>query len=204
MTAWVFVSDKKCKSNQILHFCRIYRMAEPIKIENNVHLEKLLTSNPEMEKEIRSIISTVLRTAVREVQSAASSAIQSDPRGAAKAVRKMVYKQILGGNINILNPRQARGGGSAPASVRGRLARTDQIESYTGADRAFVLRFIDSGTGERTVSHMNGKAMVSGSGRRGKIIARNFFGPAAQQAMSKAVQDMSRKLEQLYQKRINA
>lgn len=194
-------------------------MAEPLRIENNVHLEKLLTSNKEMEAEIRAIVSKVLRTAVKEVSHAAAQCIKYDPRGAYKAVRKMVYKQVIGGNINILSPKRAGKRGAAPASSRGRLSRTTDIMSYQGVDRSFILRFIDSGTGERRTTHMNGHTILRSNinerpkrnggymtnviGARGRITPRGFFGPSAQKAIANAAKEMSVLLEQLYKQRIN-
>ena len=194
-------------------------MAEPLRIESNVHLEKLLTSDPEMEKEIRAIVSKVLREAVKEVSSAAASYIQHDPRGAYKAVRKMVYKRVIGGNINILSPKRAGKRGAAPGGSRGRLARTADIMSYRGVDRSFILRFIDSGTDERKASYMNGHPIMRSNinerpkrkggymtnviGSRGRITPRGFFGPAAQKAIGNAAKEMGILFEKLYQQRIN-
>ena len=190
-------------------------MAEPLHIENNVHLEKLLSTNKEMEKEIRSLVSKVLQTAVREVSSAAAEKIQSDPRGTARAVRKMLYKQVLGGSVNILNRKKAGARGSVGTSHRGRTQRTEQIMSYQGRDRQFILRFLDSGTNGRVTTHMNGHTIMrtqkvpwhrykSGQiGGRGSITPRNFFGPAATKAIEKAAKRLSEMIEQLYQQRIN-
>ena len=69
----------------------------------------------------------------------------SDPREAYKAVRRSVYKSVLGGQVNILNP---KGGASSSGSSfvkarkldnhphqrggnrRKRTARTDQVDGY--------------------------------------------------------------------------
>lgn len=193
-------------------------MAEPLRIESNVHLERLLSSDPKMEKEIRAIVSKVLRTAVREVGSAAAEKIQQDPRGAYKAVRKLVYKKALGGNINILSPRRAGKRGSVPSSTRGRLLRTTDIMSYRGVDRSFILRFVNSGTKERAASYMNahrieraniterqrrkGGYMGNVIGYRGAITPRGFFGPAAKRAINNAAKEMVALFEQMYQQRI--
>lgn len=190
-------------------------MAEPLRIENNVHLEKLLTSDKEMEKEVRALVAKVLQTAAREVSSDAASAIQSDPKGTARSVRRMIYKKVLGGNINILSPRRAGKRGAAPGGSRGRLPRTTDILSYRGADRSFILRFLDSGTDDRVSTYMNGHRIMRAqkvpwhtykSGRiggRGSITPRNFFGAAAQQAIEKAAERLTVLLEQLYKQRIN-
>ena len=193
-------------------------MAEPLRIESNVHLEKLLTSDPEMEKEIRAIVSKVLRTAVKEVSHEAARYIQNDPREAYKAVRKMVYKRVLGGNIKILSPRKAGKRGAAPGGSRGRLSRTTDILSYRGVDRSFILRFLDSGTNDRRATYMNGHRIMRENinerpkrrggymtniiGARGRITARGFFGPAAQKAIANAAKEMTVLLEQLYKQRI--
>ena len=194
-------------------------MADPLRIESNVHLEKLLTSDPEMEKEIRAIVSKVLRTAVKEVSHEAAQYIQNDPREAYKAVRKMVYKRVLGGNINILSPKRAGKRGAAPGGSRGRLARTADILSYRGVYRSFILRFIDSGTDDRKATYMNGHRIVRANiserqkrrggyvtdviGARGRITARGFFGPAAKRAIANAAKEMTVLFEKLYQQRIN-
>lgn len=190
-------------------------MAEPLHIENNVHLEKLLSTDHTMEEEMRKLVAKVLQTAVREVSSAASNAIKSDPKGTARAVRRMIYKQVIGGNINIVNKKKASGGGSAGTSRRGRTQRTEQIMSYKGKDRQFILRFLDSGTNARVTTHMNGHTILrmnkvpwhqykSGTvGGRGAIAPRNFFGPSAEQAIEKAANQLSKLIEQLYQERIN-
>ena len=190
-------------------------MAEPLHIENNVHLEKLLSTDHTMKEQIRKLVAKVLQTAVREVSSAAAGAIKNDPRGTAHAVRRMIYKQVIGGNISILNKKKASGGGSARGSVRGRTQRTEQIMSYQGRDRQFILRFLDSGTNNRVTTHMNGHTILrtnkvpwhkykSGQvGGRGAILPRNFFGPAATQAMEKAATQLSALIEQLYKQRIN-
>lgn len=193
-------------------------MAEPLRIESNVHLERLLTSDPHMEKEIRAIVSKVLRAAVKEVSTEAAQYIQNDPKGAYKAVRKLVYKKVIGGNINILSPRRAGKRGSVPPSTRGRLTRTTDIMSYRGVDRSFILRFVNSGTKDRRVSYMNGHHILRANtserpkrpggymndtiGYRGSITPRGFFGPAAKRAINNAAKEMTVLFEQMYQQRI--
>ena len=133
--------------------------------------------------------------------SSVRSALESDPRGAAHGVRISIYKKILGGNINILNMRRKagrltayepprkldanphqRGGNRIP---RGR--RTNTVMHYGPHDRQWILRIVNSGTGERTAGTRGGRL----SGSRGSIAPRNFFGPAAQSALVKAVNNLS-------------
>ena len=125
-------------------------------------LDSLLASNPEMEAKMRRVISRVLVKAQKQMQKHLSNEIIHDPRHAAKAVRKAVYRRILGGNINILNKRRAGTPGTYTptrtlrSGQRGgnrmaRSERTMRMESYTGDDRGFVIRFLNSGTDARNM-----------------------------------------------------
>lgn len=176
-------------------------------------LDALLMTNPDMEKRVRELIRKFLSDAKKEISAAAASAMQSDPRQAYRAVKMMLYKQILGGNTSILNRRRVggsqsnyqpprrlqpgqRGGNRVPRS-----ARTEQIDGYTGADRAFILRFINSGAGiktPRTAGNRGGGL----HGNRGVIQPRNFFGPAAQPAMERAAERLAAYIEKLIEEEI--
>lgn len=179
-------------------------MATQLKIQNNIHLERLLISNPEMEKKVRKILSKVVREAAKQVSLSASAAIPNDPRKAANAVRSTTYQMLLGGNVNLYNSRKAgkgqpyypirrlrdgqRGGNRIPRS-----RRTEQMMSYVGADRAFILRWLESGTATRSSRY----------GNRGAIAARNWFGPASDRAMNAAVEQFNTLLEELITKEMN-
>lgn len=127
-------------------------------VEQKKELDRLLMSNPAMEKKMQGIIRKVLSAVRKNMSKEALVAMKEDPRKASKAVRTMVYKRILGGNVNILNKRRASGGGGSYtpqrtllAGQRGgnrrpRSARTIALESYYGKDRGFILRFMNSGT----------------------------------------------------------
>lgn len=189
---------------------------DTIEIQNNAHLEKLLTTNKDMEQYMKTAISYVLEQARKDVVSAAASAMGSDPRHAAKAVRRTLYKQILGGQINILKKKRADRGGAAPGGNRGRLRRTEQLMSYQGSDRGFILRFINAGTVERIAKNMNGHPIKRTSvderfgnrdryktrkiGSRGAITGKNFFGPAAQAAIQEASQLLQVEFDKIVQK----
>lgn len=174
-------------------------------IEQRKELEQLLTSNPEMEKKIQAIVRKALALARRMTAPAARSAMNSDPRQSYKAVRSMVYRQILGGNINILNKKRAGGGGNSYEPVRTlqqgqrggnrrpRSQRTEQIDSYSGGDRGFILRFVNDGTSQRSTKY----------GNRGAITARNWFGASSQAAIDKAVEFFSQQIDQLIKQTIN-
>lgn len=174
--------------------------------EHKAILDSLLMKNPEMEKRVKAIIRKVLKAARSDVSKDAKSVLTNDPRHAYKAVKSVVYKRILGGNISILNRRNStgkttsyeplrtlrhgqRGGNRVPRSNR-----TQQVMSYEGVDRAFIMRFINSGTHNRTAGSRGGKL----SGNRGSIPARDWFGNASQRAMMKAIERMEFELEMLW------
>ena len=165
-------------------------------------LESLMMSNPAMEKKVQGLIRKVLMAARREVAKAAQqpSVMKSDPRQAYKAVKSAVYKRILGGSISILNRKNAKGGGTYEPPRRGtkdpfgrggnrvpRGQRTQQVMSYQGADRAFILRFMNAGTDVRDAGTRGGRL----SGNRGRIAPRNFFATSSHTAMMKAAEQLT-------------
>lgn len=175
-------------------------MAETLTIEQMPDLEKLLISG-EMEKKVQKIITSVLAKARGKLSSDISSSLPNDPRDAYKAVKRSVYKQILGGNMSILNKR-IRSGKSYPlAPVKHRLEketnskgnhrggnrmprtkRTEDLLTYYGSDRGFILRFLNSGTPKRD---------TNGIRRVGNIGARNFFAQSGQKEMEWAAGEIS-------------
>ena len=170
-------------------------MAENIEIDGIVkqrqELEALMMSNPQMEKKVQGLIRKVLLAARRVVAKEAQGAMKSDPRHAYKAVKSAVYRQILGGSVSILNKRSVKFDGYEPPRTlqpgqrggnrRPRSQRTDNLLHYAGDSRAFVLRFLNQGTTERTTRF----------GSRGRIAPRNFFGTSSHMAMQKAADQLS-------------
>ena len=191
-------------------------MADTVEIQNNVHLERLLMTDKTFEQYMKTAIGYVLEQARKDVVSAAADAMESDPRHAAKAVRRTLYKQILGGQINILRKKRAGNRGSVAGGNRGRLASTERMLSYRGSDRGFILRFINAGTRDRVVTHMNGRSIkrtgtdqrygnpadykTSTIGSRGAITGRNFFGPSAQAAIEEASKLLQVEFDKIVQK----
>ena len=176
-------------------------------VRQKQELESLLMSNPEMEKKVQGLIRKVLLAARREISGRIKDGdyMKSDPRQAYKAVKSAVYRRILGGNVSILNKRRAGKRGPVPPIVhkletqvnskgthRGgnrmpRSRRTEDLLTYQGADRGFILRFLNAGTGDRN-SHI---------GHRGAISARSFFADSSQQAMQKAAEELDALIERL-------
>lgn len=168
-------------------------------------LAALFVSNPETRKRIRKIIRAEIKDAAKRLKEDAKYEMTEDPRHAYKAVKVSIYRKILGGNVSILNPRRAgqkyqlvktrkidqnphqRGGNRVKRS-----ARTEQIDTYYGKDRAFILRFLNSGTVERTAGSRGGNT----GGRRGSITARNWFGNMGPHEMDLAAENLSAVIEE--------
>ena len=179
-------------------------MNSAITIQNNVHLEKLLTTDPAMEAEIKNAIDYILAEARKDVVSDLSAKITNDPKHAVRAVRRTLYKQILGGNINILRKKRAGRTGTVPASSRGRLKKTEQILGYQGSDRGFILRFLNAGTNPRESSYMNAHLIRNGNrASRGMITGKDFFGPAAKAAINQVLPILQQKFDKIIQQQIN-
>ena len=178
-------------------------------VKQREDLERLIMSNPEMEKKVQGLIRKVLLIARREISNIAKSNIQSDPRNAYKAVKTAVYKRILGGSVSILNRRKhgamflyeppkklrpgQRGGNRVPRS-----ARTEAVMSYQGADRAWILRILNQGTNDRIAGSRGGRL----NGNRGRIASRNFFSNNSQQVMQRAADDLSKLIDELIKKEL--
>ena len=180
------------------------------------------TKNPEMRKRINEVIKQTLGVVRKSLQNDAKAGLEmeSDPRKAYKAVRLAVYRRIFGGQVNILQSRNARGGwlyepprrGTSDPKGRGgnralRSGRTEQLMSYQGADRGFILRFLNAGSGDRAIHSMGGHNLRTGSvsiiktrslgGNRGSITSRNWFGPRSQQEMEKAAANMDKLIDDI-------
>jgi hypothetical protein len=168
--------------------------------ERRKELEQLVTTSPAMKKELQAIIRRAISKARANVVKDAQGVLYNDPRHAYRAVRHSVYKQIFGGQINILsggkrgsgtnyvrkrkldeNPNQ-RGG-----NRRLRSRDTIRMDSYEGKDRSFILRFINNGTVKRGTRY----------GNRGSIRARNWFGRSTAYQMDAASIEIAKEIENM-------
>ena len=170
-------------------------------------IKQLSTDSPGFEKRLRDAICKVLGEVRAKLQQSAESGLQmnGDPRQAYKAVRYAVYKRILGGQVNILDPRKVQKAPYNPPrklqpKQRGgnrmtRSNRTQDLMEYYGASRAFVLRFLNAGTEPRYNGGRNGrteqerdKFIMANEGRnyRGRIAPRNWFGPRSHSELQNA------------------
>ena len=195
-------------------------------VEQRKELEALLMKNPAIEKKVQGLIRKVLAEARKSMTAEARHAMDSDPRQASRAIRTMVYKRILGGNINILRKKRAGkgGGGYTPTRTlrtgqrggnrRDRSERTKNLESYYGSDRGFVLRFLNSGTHDRFVpfhadedrehvhrgsrgGNLQKYGKTINTGRRGHISARDWFGNRGQKEMENAANNLGKLIDEL-------
>ena len=168
-------------------------------------LGRIMTSNPYMATSLRKLIRQVLKEARGRLSGDIASYLDNDPRKAARAVKYGVYKSIFGGNLSILNKRKAgakyqlirqkklqpgqRGGNRRPRIDDGR----NRLDYYFGSDRGFVLRFLNSGTVERS----------SRFGDRGSISQRNLFGRTAPWQMEQAADEVAANISEYIKHQTN-
>lgn len=151
--------------------------------EADMMLGELMTTDPYMAREMKKFIRKALKAARKDLSDDAKKYLDSDPRRAARAVKYSVYKAMFGGNLSILQK------GKGTAGARYKLIRKKKIqqghrggnrrpyvddernrlETYFGADRGFILRFINSGTVARQTRY----------GNRDHIRQSNWFGHTA-------------------------
>ena len=178
-------------------------------LESQKVLEQALSTNPKTQKTLQKLIQKVIREARAKVVPIARHAMKSDPRGASRAIRTTVYKQILGANINIYNSRKAHGSNNYEPPRKGvsgrggnrrtRSPRIRQIMGYAPLDRNFILRWINDGTpGARNIEFTpNDRRKVDkwnkhpNTGNRGSISARHFFRGAGERALAQAADNLA-------------
>ncbi len=167
-------------------------------------LASLLVSNPETRNRLKKLIRNEIKNVAKNLRRDVRQVMQEDPRKAYRAIKSTVYRRILGANVSILNPRKAgarymlvrdrkldqnpnqRGGNRVTRSER-----TNQVDSYFGRDRAFILRFLNSGTSDRMAGSRGGRL----SGNRGSIAARNWFDRMALRQMDAAADNLGKLIE---------
>lgn len=176
-------------------------------VENADMFDHLLTTDTKFNDSTRAMIRSVLKDARKKVSRDISGYLDSDPRKAARAVKFAVYKTLFGGNLSILSKRKAgaryelvrkrkldenphqRGGNRRPRSQR-----TQQLETYFGADRGFVLRFLNAGTNTRQTRY----------GTRGAIAPRGVFEHTAPWQIETAAEIMADKINEYVKKVANS
>jgi hypothetical protein len=178
-----------------------FEINDSIVLQQQKVLEAALSTNPKTQKALQKLIDKVLKEAREEVVAAMRSNYKNgDPRGTAHNVRRIVYRKILGGNINILSRRKQRASNRnnyepprklQPGQRGGnrvlRGNRTDQVMHYGPLDRWWIQYILEHGTGQRQAGTRNGRL----SGNRGSIAPRSFFRRAAEPALMRAVDNLA-------------
>jgi hypothetical protein len=179
-------------------------------------LQAAASMDGELGQRLRESIAAELKAARDRIVNSINFA-NGDPHESAKAVKRYVARKYLGGVVSILDGKQSGGTSSyepprkvypGPGGQRGgnrmlRSQRTQDIMSYAGVDRGFILRFVNSGTNPRYAAGRNGfwkgsgnktfsRLQEEGTYYRGSIAPRNFFGTAGAREMQMAVENLSK------------
>ena len=174
-------------------------MATTIEVESNFRLERLLSTDPGTENKMRKLIRDVITDTRKEVVAAMHNKM-NDPRNTARSVRRITYKKILGGNLNILSKKRASHGSVStyepPRTLRqgqrggNRVPRgknTQRWMSYGPSDRGAVLRWLSDGAYSRRAGTRGGRL----HGNRGTIAPRNLFFDNATPALNRAAERLA-------------
>jgi hypothetical protein len=191
--------------------------------ENQMHaLKACMTVDSEMGKRLRELIFQELRRVRYDIAGGLKFA-NGDPRGTRGAVKRYIASKYLGGVVSILDggtsgsknsyeaPRKLRPGQRGGNRMI-RSKRTDEILHYGPDERSFVLRFINSGTKPRYANGRNGKWDKRGGNRtffklqeegdyyRGSIAPRNFMSRLGNPSMQRALENLSKMVDEEFDK----
>lgn len=181
------------------------------------NLERMMTSNPETRKAIQELI----RETMWEARNATAHEVQGiigNKGQSARSIRNIVFKKILGGNVNILNKKrgEAKWRVTQPkrkvdanphmwgGNRRKRGFITIRNQGYEPTARGFILRFLNDGTNQRFIGGRNKyksnteylNRIESGRGNRGRIIRGDFFERIARQQLGDAAEKLSKMVEE--------
>lgn len=177
---------------------------EQLMEDQQKRLARLFVDNPETRKAVRKAIRKELDETRKRIMRDIRAEMPNDPRQAYRAVKYSLYRQILGGNVSILNRRKAgrgcrytpprkldlnphqRGGNRTKRESQ----TTERLNSYFGADRSFILRFLNSGTPGGRVTRY---------GNRGIIPTNRIFERPVTQEMETTRENVAKILEELLQ-----
>lgn len=131
---------------------------------------------PLVRAELGKVLGIMRARAVQKAQT------QGKAGSASFAVLRRMYKDELGGNINIAGNRgriSSRRRVYEPGKIKPRHVskRTRDLNEYYGPDRSFILRFLEGGTDVRTAKTFGptGRGSTASWGARGNIAPRSFF-----------------------------
>ena len=192
-------------------------------LENQMHaLKACMTVDSEMGKRLRELIFQELKRVRYDIARGLKFA-NGDPRGTRGAVKRYIASKYLGGVVSILDGKASgsRNSYEAPRKLRPgqrggnrmiRSKRTDDILHYGPDERNFILRFINSGTHPRYANGRNGKWDKRGGNRtffklqeqgdyyRGSIAPRNFMNTLGNPSMQRAVENLSKMVDEEFDK----
>lgn len=174
----------------------------------NEALARLMVTHPDTKKRIKKMLQAEARKVRNNISKDVHNNMPNDPRRAYAAVKRSLYKRVLGFNVSILNPRRGsvkamsiwrpprkldenpnqRGG-----NRRKRSDRTNQVDGYMNSFRAFVLRFNNSGTADRETRF----------GNRGSLRMRRVFETSASFQMEGAMNEISQIIEEIMSEEFN-
>lgn len=173
--------------------------------------DRLKYSNMAKDADIRKAFAKVAKPVQQTVRQGARSSMRTDRRKSSRAVRVITLKKGKGVVVGLLDPKKAgntmaipqkpTGGRSGIRRNRKRSARTNQVDGYRGADRAWLLRIINQGTvnGPRKAGT---RGTLKKTANRGELSAKRFF-DRAEAAMKQASQSLATELGKIIEKRAN-
>lgn len=174
-------------------------------------LERLQYQNLVKSSDIRKVFAKVAKPVKKTVQQGARASMRTDRRKASKAVRVITLKGGKGVVVGLLNPRKAGNAMSVPQKATGgksgirrhrkRSARTNQVDGYQGADRAWLLRIVNQGTGKNGPRMAGTRGTLKKEAYRGEISAKRFF-DRAEAGMKQASQSLAEELGKIIEKRM--
>jgi hypothetical protein len=192
---------------------------------NVKNIESMMTDNPELRKKlqdaIRQDVWKARQTVVRNMDRVFNN---GDPAQARRAIRHIIYEEILGANLNIYNMRRGtanwrvrqvdRKGTSDPKGRGGNRRKrnfiTIRMHGYEGKARGMILRWLNNGVNDRAIKfkeRMSRKAdkwnTHPNTGNRGSIAARNFFEPLASAALNVVSQHLAQIIEEEIERQFN-
>ena len=192
---------------------------------NVKNIESMMTDNPELRKKLQDAIrQDVWKARQTVVRNMASVFKNGDPAEARRAVRHVIYEDILGANLNIYNMRRGtanwrvrqvdRKGTSDPKGRGGNRRKrnfiTIRMHGYEGKARGMILRWLNNGVNDRAIKfkeRMGRKADKwnhnPNTGNRGSIAARNFFEPMASAALNVVSQHLAQIIEEEIERQFN-
>lgn len=185
-----------------------------------------MTVDSEMGKRLRELIFQELKRVRYDIAGGLKFA-NGDPRGTRGAVKRYIASKYLGGIVSIRdgNKSGSKNSYEAPRKLRPgqrggnrmiRSLRTDDMLHYGPDERSFILRYINSGTHPRYANGRNGKWNKSGGNRtffklqeqgdyyRGSIAPRNFMSTLGNPSMQRAMENLSKMVDEEFDKLFNS